>query len=66
MKQKKRVALRAELREGRRLLLRASADDLATLRERVDAFLEQLKGEGYAGLRRSRAAKRPQSTRKRR
>lgn len=32
----------AEIQEGHRLLLRVSADDLTTLRERVDAFLAEL------------------------
>lgn len=64
MKRHGRAAFDAEVLEGRRLLLRASADDLATLRERVDSFLAGLKGGNQAVLRRSRAAKRPQSTRK--
>ncbi len=57
--------LRAEVFAGKRLLFSAEAGDLATLRERVDSFLAGLKGTGVqAGLRRKRAAKRPQSTRK--
>lgn len=62
---RRRRPFQAEVRAGNRLLLRLSAAGLADLRKRVDAFLSGLKAEGpYAGLRRRRAAKRPQLTRR--
>lgn len=58
----RRRAFAVEIRQGRRLLLRASEPELAALRERVDAFLA---GKGaQADLRPRRAAMRPQSRRK--
>lgn len=58
----------AEIRRGRRLLLRASAGSLPELREAVDRFLKDLEApqtRGGPSLRgRSRSAMRPQSTRK--